>query len=264
MPFPVAPRVIYRRNPLDNVISQVRFTPILRIDSEPPAQFQERIRDRFPQYRQKLEVTSEITLPPDGQFTLDPFGVATNRGKQLNHEFISEDGVWKLNLTRTFLSLSCSKYSRWEEFYQLYKNAVDAVVDVYKVPYFTRVGLRYVDIFKRSALGLETEPWSELLNSHLLGLVSSDASDNIKSFETSYEVDLNDTNVARISSSFVQSTSENEICFMLDSDFFALKRLPIDGLGSLLGSLHDHATNLIQWSVTKKLHEAMQPETLIP
>jgi len=46
--IPESPRVIYASNPLVDVICQVRFPRILRIDSELPVAFQEAIRDQFP------------------------------------------------------------------------------------------------------------------------------------------------------------------------------------------------------------------------
>ena len=47
MAFPEVERVIYERNPLDEVICQLRFPAILKID-EPPIAFQEQIRTRYP------------------------------------------------------------------------------------------------------------------------------------------------------------------------------------------------------------------------
>jgi len=111
MPFPESPRVIYRKNPLDRVICQLRFPPILKIDTETPAQFQECIRGNFPEFRLKEEAT-----------LLTPAGISQELNAEMfrqimpsetkNYEFSSEDSIWKVNLTRTFLSLSTTKYIR--------------------------------------------------------------------------------------------------------------------------------------------------------
>ena len=53
-PFPDAPRVMYERNPLVEVICQVRFPPVLRIEAQLPDAFQDRIRDVFPIYNDKM------------------------------------------------------------------------------------------------------------------------------------------------------------------------------------------------------------------
>jgi uncharacterized protein (TIGR04255 family) len=62
MTFPETPRVIYAQNPLVEVICQLKFPPILRIETELPAIFQESIRKEYP-----LSQTAEaqqIPLPP--------------------------------------------------------------------------------------------------------------------------------------------------------------------------------------------------------
>ncbi|MCH7755956.1 TIGR04255 family protein, partial [candidate division KSB1 bacterium] len=55
MPFPEVKRVIYKKNPLDRVICQLRFSPILKIDAEIPAEFQDMIRADFPNYSEKTD-----------------------------------------------------------------------------------------------------------------------------------------------------------------------------------------------------------------
>ena len=55
MTFPEVERIIYDNNPLDRVICQIRFPPILRIESELPTNFQEQIRRDFPEYEEKLD-----------------------------------------------------------------------------------------------------------------------------------------------------------------------------------------------------------------
>jgi uncharacterized protein (TIGR04255 family) len=48
MKFPASQRVKHIRNPLMEVICQVRFPKILRIDAEVPVNFQEEIRSEYP------------------------------------------------------------------------------------------------------------------------------------------------------------------------------------------------------------------------
>jgi hypothetical protein len=48
--FPAAERVIYDVNPLEEVICQLRFPPILKIDEATLADFQECVRNSYPFY----------------------------------------------------------------------------------------------------------------------------------------------------------------------------------------------------------------------
>ena len=65
MAFPEAPRVLYELNPLHEVICQLRFPPVLRIETEVPSGFQERIRASFPYYEAKPSLKLPAGLPPD-------------------------------------------------------------------------------------------------------------------------------------------------------------------------------------------------------
>src|SRR5260370_1097479 len=63
MTFPDSPRVIYNTNPLEEVICQLKFPPILKIESVPPATFQDEIRSTYPLF-QDIPGTL-IDVPPE-------------------------------------------------------------------------------------------------------------------------------------------------------------------------------------------------------
>ena len=97
MLFSDRPRTLYRNRPAHEVICQLRFPSILSINQVEPAEFQEDIRDAFPQYARRQD------LPPivGGQTPPPPV---------TNYHFLSEDGRWKLNLTKDFIALSTLYY----------------------------------------------------------------------------------------------------------------------------------------------------------
>jgi uncharacterized protein (TIGR04255 family) len=90
-PFPDSDRVIYDRNPLIEVICQLRFPPILRVDSEVPARFQEQIRDDFP-----LLTEEDFTVLPDLSPELSQIVRASlqQQAPRKNWKFTSEDNNW--------------------------------------------------------------------------------------------------------------------------------------------------------------------------
>src|SRR5688500_6344305 len=57
--FPRSPRVFYEKAPLVEVISQLRYPPILAIQGRPPIDFQERVRATFP----LMEEGAGISIP---------------------------------------------------------------------------------------------------------------------------------------------------------------------------------------------------------
>ena len=263
MPFPEAPRVVYNKNPLDKVICQLRFPPILKIDTEVPDKFQERIRDKFPEFSEKAEIKLPIFKSAKKDTPTELLQSITPTGNK-NYEFSSEDKVWTINLTRTFIALSTKKYKRREEFREHFNAPLEALIDIYKPSSLSRVGLRYIDIIRRSELELDKVPWSELLKSHVLWLLgSSDVNKNIRSLQAQCQIDLEDkTSIARVMTALVDGHESDEECFMIDTDFYTTKKTAITDVDSKLDFFHTQGSRLIQWLITKRLHEAMEPEEL--
>jgi uncharacterized protein (TIGR04255 family) len=264
MPFPESPRIIYKKNPLDRVICQLRFPPILKIDTETPAQFQECIRGNFPEFRLKEEAT---LLAPAGI----PQELHAEMLRQItpseikNYEFSSEDSTWKVNLTRTFLSLSTKKYIRRSDFQEHLSVPLKSLIDIYKPAYFTRVGLRYIDVIKRSQLHLADAKWKELLKPFILGLSNeSNIENEIQTAECQYEVRLPEFNsTVRIAAGLVSwEKGNNEECFKIDSDFSTTEKTAVSDVIPKLDFFHTTASRLIQWLIQPKLHVAMEPENL--
>ena len=108
--YSTEPRVTYRKNQLGEVICQLRFPEILAIGAKPPVDFQEAIRAHYPQYSSRMESpTPKLTGVP-GNLSLQ------NQPPVTNYQFVSADGLWRVNLTQKFSSLSCARYTGWEDF----------------------------------------------------------------------------------------------------------------------------------------------------
>jgi uncharacterized protein (TIGR04255 family) len=255
MPFPEAKRVIYKQNTLDNVICQLRFPPNLTIDLEVPAGFQEAIREDYPIYEETTEFQQEISLQLKGEILNPMSKVSTNK----NHLFTSEDGVWKINLTRTFISISCSKYTRWEEFIARFEKPLKTLQEIYSPPFFTRLGLRYINVFCRSKLGLNEVDWSELIQPQFLGFLASDIKSHVSEFSNACEVKLSDDiSSARIITTMVNN-KQGERCFMVDSDFYTPSKVDTQEVFKKLDFIHKRSTNSIRTIITPILHQTMRP-----
>ena len=143
--FSSSERKILEKNQLLEVICQLRYFDILKIDAAEPFEFQEAIRADYPQYAKKVE-----QLPPQivgGKPVAQP---PVN-----NHQFISADGQWKISMTKGFIALSTHRYVRWEDFAKRLDMVLAAFIRIYQPNCFTRVGLRYINAFNRKALDLE-------------------------------------------------------------------------------------------------------------
>ena len=62
MPFAESKSTIYKKTVLNQVICQLKFPPILRIDAELPVAFQEHVSTEFPNYTEKTNLSLEWSL----------------------------------------------------------------------------------------------------------------------------------------------------------------------------------------------------------
>ena len=95
-PFPDAPRVMYASNPLIEVICQVRFPPVLKIEAQLPDAFQERIRSIFPVYNENTSLFAGLELPAELlQLVRSTVPAGFHKGPTA---FATEEGTWTVTL----------------------------------------------------------------------------------------------------------------------------------------------------------------------
>lgn len=254
-------RYTYTKSPLIEVICQLRFPSILSIGSHEPAEFQENIRDEFPRYAVRNE-------RPAPQVKPGPNGPALEQQPPVaNYHFVSEDGLWKINLTSGFIALSTLRYTRWEEFAQRLDRPLARFIQAYHPAFFERIGLRYVNAVSRKALALEGTPWPDLIQPAYLGVLA--------------EPDMDETTVTRssVDSEFHLADGcqmklhagpgllgggkqDPEVKFILDSDGSAHGSIAPDQTAETLEKLHRHAVCLFRGAMTSRLHTAMEPSAV--
>lgn len=161
--FSQEPRRFLKKNQLMEVICQFRFPEILAIAAKPPVDFQEAIRDEFPQYSARKEIPAPKIAGTPGNFSLQ------NQPETINYQFAAADGSWRVNLTSKFISLASSRYTSWEDFAKKLDRPLAAFIQIYKPAYYERVGLRYINAFSRKDLDLEGVPFRELVPALLSG-----------------------------------------------------------------------------------------------
>jgi uncharacterized protein (TIGR04255 family) len=260
-------RVHYKKNPLLEVVCQVRFPRILSIDGEVPSTFQDKIRAQFPILQMANEYQQQMSVDMTDD---NPVPRITQTEKRPNYAFASDDTKWKANLTSTFLSLSTLHYCSWEDFHEKLTLLIGVFQEIYPSPFYERVGLRYIDAFTRSKLNLAGTDWNGLIQPFVLGLLSNpDIKDDIRSFACATEFDAGDSVFARVNTSLGYINSGDiqaqlpgrELSFIVDSDIFIF-RVNRDELSARFESLHKVSTNIIRSVITDTLHNAMEPETI--
>lgn len=251
-------RYSYQSSPLVEVICQLRFPTILSIGSTEPAQFQEQVRGEFPRYMAKQE-----QQPPrlvNGK--LEQVAPITN------YNFISTDGLWKINLTKDFIALSTLRYKNWEEFAQKLDKVLALFIQIYQPAFFERIGLRYINAFSRKRLGLEGELWDDLINQPFIGVLAEPDVDETQTAKCALDVEMSLGESRRMKlhagpGMLGDGKQDPEPKFILDGDFsVAGKELPAQRIAGDLDVLHDYAVRLFNSAITKELHDAMGPTPL--
>lgn len=257
----LAERVIYNKNPLAEVICQFRYPSVLRIDTDLPVDFHEKIQSAFPVFREKTNI---LSVPPEIAQLISPEIVKTLNNTVKAYEFATKENNWIVSLTRDFIALTNSRYKRWEDFYEMLEQPFLALDKIYSPSFFSRVGLRYRNVIKRSELDLNGVDWSLLINPVLSGFFSVKLED-INVVETNHLTLLTINtkgDKVRIRYGTEKDNKTDEICFVIDSDFFTEEQKDIkDGL-AIISEFNRANRNLFRWCITEQLHNAMEPTTL--
>ena len=262
MLFSDRPREHYPNSQLREVICQLRFPTILTINNVEPADFQEMIREDFPQYARKSEAPApKISGFGTPNARLEPQTPITN------YHFVSADGMWKLNLTRDFISLATLKYSGWEEFARHLDRPLAAFIQLYKPAFFQRVGLRYINTFSRQRLGLENTPFSNLFTPAYLGVLTepdmqedyvlNGSCDFLLKLDNSCNAKIH-AGPAHLKSATPQAPQDPELKFIFDMDLSMSGNLPCTLAAAGLETLHGHSTRIFEGAITDTLRNALK------
>src|SRR3954447_14983779 len=123
------------RSPLTEVVCQVRFPPVLRIPETKPVEFQELIRERFPEFETEQRVLFQVQVSAQ-----NPQPAASSQPLSKFYKFQSpRRGATTVHLAEDFFSLSTSRYIVWEQFAADLTMVANSFVEVYRPAYFQRI-----------------------------------------------------------------------------------------------------------------------------
>jgi len=147
--------------------------------------------------------------------------------------------------------------------------ALEAFIYTYEPVFYERIGLKYVDVFQRSKLGLQNVEWSEMLHPFAVGYFAhpSLSSSAVKNFNSLTEIDIGNGAIAQINTFLAhvgeikngKPAEETELAIVAVSDLFFIKK-ELSEVDVSLEYLHSVAYRLIRAMITDKLHLAMEPQ----
>lgn len=257
--FSTEKRCLYRKNQLADVICQLRFPDILTINANPPVDFQEAIRGKFPKYAANTEAAAPKITGVPGNFQL------SNQQPTMNYQFTTADGNWRVNLTSRFIALACNHYTSWETFAQKLDAPLSEFIKIYKPAYFERIGLRYINFISRKDLELEGTQFSELFQAPYLGILGDDAVNEGSTSSSSVDAQISISGGCKVKihagPGMVKRNgkTDDEIKYIFDQDLFMPGNVPVNYSAGALETLHSQAFPIFRDAITDTLHNAMEP-----
>lgn len=248
-------KVKYENCPLINVIFQLSFPTILEINEDSPTEFQKKIRNHFPKYN--LEVQHDLDFDIRNDVT------NTSMSNQIRrvHNFISEDQIWKISLSKNQISISTIKYNHWEDLLKRFKEPLEIFSQIYKQTYFEKVSLRYIDAIDREKLNLGNVKWSSLIKPHILGCLSYQDEHTcvIKNNTLHSEISFENCAVNIVSGLAVLNKNTSNVIFIIDCDYFYSQQVQMADLLKISDNLHLKSSEFFNDAITSFLKEKLKP-----
>ncbi|MFH1088103.1 MAG: TIGR04255 family protein [Chloroflexota bacterium] len=259
-------RVLYRDNPLVEVICQFRFPTILRIREGKLADFQDGVRKDYPLYtEQKPSFDLSSQVPRELAAIIERINIPMPAGL-VTHRFSTKDSGRFISVSDEFMALAQTKYERWEAFRDEIVKAESALRRVYEPAFYSRVGLRYRDVISRKRLGFPDAPWRELLKPHIVAeLGDPEVSASIASIRTRTVIKIPDiagAQVTLIHGLATQPQVDDEECYVIDADFSVDRKEGLDEPLEILDKFNRLAGRLFRWAIEERLHSAMGPKPI--
>ncbi len=149
----------YKRNFLRQAVCELRFPTLMELGGpRPPAAFVSALRKEYPH----LELANEVT-----------FGVGMGAGgaeSNHTHIFRSSKLKWSVSLKQNALTVETNNYSEYADLKKRVLYVVEAAKAVIDSDFFTRVGLRYINVIE---CGSE-DPTLGWVNPELVAPLSND------------------------------------------------------------------------------------------
>lgn len=123
----------YKRNFLKQAVCELRFPTLMELgEPRPPASLVAALRKEYPH----LELANEVTIGIGGGAP----------GANNAHLFRSAKLTWTVSLKQSALSIETTAYSGYPHMKERVLRVVEAASKVIDSDFFTRVGLRYINI----------------------------------------------------------------------------------------------------------------------
>ncbi len=159
-------RKVYERNPLDTVVAQLKFQPILRIAAgKGIPEFQDLVRKQFPGYGEG-ELRS-LTVSPDTK--------VSSKSEKVFH-FVRTDDKTQVQLSADNVVIESKSHQTRECLLQDLKSVTSSLISTFAPIDTVRFGVRYINLVSLETISSELErdvTWDTVIDKEYLTIPAS-------------------------------------------------------------------------------------------
>jgi uncharacterized protein (TIGR04255 family) len=258
MPFPIVDRVIFKTNPLIEVVCELTFvSPFDNMESPAWLDVHKCLAQYFPFFNKQKEVHLKVDAKESN--------TSVEQIESLFYELSSIDGQLKLFIRQNKISLITTNYTEHHNFFPIIDNVVEALEKNNLMGLIARVGNRYKDLIQRSLLNDDCRDasWADLIEGSIISpLNNEEIKNDVIGSQVQFLVKLdtvNDNAYLKANCGTVRRQDNNEECFSIDSDIFMEGRFDYASSKQFIKDANKQARYFFFWSTTKRLRSALQP-----
>lgn len=233
----------FERNFIKTATCELRFPILLDLENRPPAKLASALRKEYPHYDKHANVN---VRPGAGPVETENLYVFSARG-----------GSWSVTFKSSSIALETNQYSGFKEFSERLSdvlNKTDAVIDS---DFFTRVGLRYINI-----LPVDQEDLKDWVNEALVGPLVGRNYGKVDIFHQEV-VGRSEHGSFSFRHGIGGGKEPGKTHYVIDFDFFK-EDVPEDEAEQLVERLHEEGFSFFLWTLGTKGIERLGQRTPKP
>jgi len=232
-------RAHYQKNFIRLAVCELRFPTLFEVEAEtPPLSLSKALRKEYPTHERLKNVNVNLG------------GVAHSNA----HGFRSKKGRWSVTLRAAALSLETSLYDSFEEFAERLGFVLKAAEDTIDTDFFTRVGLRYINV-----VPCAPETAGEWINPALVAALAAGTYGAISEY---WQRVQGPTTMGGYTFSHGIQVQPGSVPreYLLDFDFFK-EDVAVGETLPVVKKLHELEYSMFDWSLGPKAKEHLGPST---
>lgn len=230
--------VVYDENFVKTAVCELRYPVVMQLDAAAVAAGHKSLRKEYPHF----ERGNEVSIGP---------GVRSVEGEPV-FQFQSRDKHWRLKVKSSALSIETDSYRHFADLAGRVQRVMDAFKDVYQSDYFTRVGLRYVDV-----VSIPDDKISEDINPALVAPLADRTYGTVSKYVQEVRGDIEEGSYT-FRHGFSEKPVDGPPRYFLDFDFHA-EDIELADVMPKLEAFGVHAFSFFMWTLgprTKALLKA--------